>query len=147
MKKIFVFACLLVFIPLFFYGCKKDYHSSIPYMPVDCRLYPNLFAHDYCPIGTSILINDRTACGYKGLLVFRISDSYFLAFDACCPLDVEKSKPALVIDAGKSTAHCPTCNTKYRLLDGNPAGGATSESLLQYNCDWNGSTGELRIYN
>ena len=131
----FTFAIALGMI--FLYSCSDNFESSIPDVSVNLSI--NIINHnELTVIGGGAYFN----AGYGGIWVVNGSDNTYYAYDATCPYEVSTSS-IIEFDGGVGT--CPTCGTKYFMLEGGyvlSGTGPGTEPLLQYHTTYSGG----RIY-
>ncbi|MGE5423833.1 MAG: hypothetical protein ACM3N9_00635 [Syntrophothermus sp.] len=145
-KNIFKLFFGLTFLLFLSPACKKETkdpaHQDIPVVPVNFAINPN--GTEYINLNG---VNgwEYLTGGYQGILVFRNSVSEFKAYERSCPYDWNKTTTRLVVDSSGITARCPSCNSKYILLDGTPYEGPSRYSLLQYQTSYDGNL--LYIFN
>ncbi|MCX6252570.1 MAG: hypothetical protein NTX61_17685 [Bacteroidetes bacterium] len=129
---------------LFFTNCSKNGQNSnnIPNVSVSFVINPN--STEYNRLNT---VNgwEMLTGGYKGVLVFRKSMDEFVAFERACPYDWQNSNARINVDTSGITAYCPSCKSKFILIDGTPYQGPSHYSLKQYTASYDGSL--LYIYN
>ena len=133
---LFVFAFLLP-------QCKKDkQQNEIPVVAVSIAIDPNstMYIHLNSVNGYEYLTG-----GYRGIIVFRSSTNGFMAFERACPYDWDKTTTRIVIDSSGITTVCPSCKSKFILMDGSPYSGPSPYPMKQYQTSYNGTT--LFIYN
>ncbi|MDR3127512.1 MAG: hypothetical protein LBU08_03485 [Tannerellaceae bacterium] len=132
-------------------ACIPQEETRIPYAPVnltiqlsysDSDLVP-LYSSKVFPHGSTPLDKDRL--GFGGLLVFHHHGGY-QAYDLACPVEVS-SKTVVVLEEGGLFAACPSCHTRYSLIDGAiPVDGSGAYRLHAYRVSQISST-ELIISN
>jgi len=142
MNKVFKYIYLLSWIlPLFVWsGCKKD-NNTVPVVYTDIYLYttdPN-FAPLNATSGYTYL-----AGGSKGILIFRKSQTEFMAYDRHCTYKVENGD-IVTVDASGLLAVDAGCNSKFLITDGSPNQGPAINPLKQYQTAFDGIV--LHIYN
>jgi len=120
-------------------GCNRDNQPVIPYAYVNLQLYPNSL--DYINIMGYKYVN----AGYRGIVVFRISQNEFMVYERCCPFDPDKTGAKITVDASNITCIDSVCMSKFILTDGTPYGGPSPYSLMQYRWNYDGDI--LSIYN
>ncbi|MBK7212951.1 MAG: hypothetical protein IPH88_06575 [Bacteroidales bacterium] len=112
---------------LFAVSCGKEDQPDIPYVLVDNYFYPNTM--DYIPVSGYKYVSG----GYKGIIIYRISQEEFRIFERCCPHDPEKSNARVIVNSDNIIATDTVCGSSFLLLDGSPTGaGPSSFGLLQY---------------
>ena len=136
---------------LFVFGsCKKedpqneipDVPDEIPDVPVNFSLDPN--STQYLELN---VVNGWVYLtgGYRGILVFRKSVTEFMAYERACPYDWDLANARLEVDVSGITAVCPSCQSKFILLDGSPYEGPSPYPMKQYQTTYDGIL--LYIYN
>lgn len=125
-------------------SCKKENNnqSQIPYVHVSISLDPN--STEY--LGLNV-VNGWVPLtgGYRGILVFRKSTTEFAAYERACPYDWDKTTTRLEVDSSGITVYCPSCKSKFLLLDGSPFSGPSPYPMQQYQANYDGTL--LYIYN
>ena len=142
-----VFLFVWAFVLISHTGCKKeesepDTQSQIPVVPVSISLNPN--STEYIHLNTVSGWETITG-GYRGIIVYRKSVNEFTAFERACPYDWSANTSRLTVDASGTTATCPTCKSKFILLDGTPFEGPSRYPLKQYQTSYDGTY--LYIFN
>ena len=132
----FLFACLLP-------QCKKEkQQNEVPTVAVSIALDPN--STEYLRLN-SVNGWEYLTGGYRGIIVFRASTNGFMAYDRACPYDWNQTSSRMVVDSSGITTVCPSCNSKFILIDGSPYSGPSPYPMKQYQTSFNGTT--LYIYN
>ncbi|MDD3003323.1 hypothetical protein [Flavobacterium sp.] len=116
MKKIFTVLSLL----LFLLSCTSDnIRYKNPYIPdyafsitIDANL--PLYSGLLSPINPVLITNENV--GANGIIVMKISDSEFKAWEANCPNQYLSSCSRMVING--LNAKCPCDNIEYNLFNG-----------------------------
>jgi len=126
------------------HGCKDDYESAVPYVPVNFNLNPTNIIELNIPGGSTYLRNQ----GNGGIIVFRdlLDDpNPFLAYDATCTYELSTTCRVTVTE-GSGLAKCPCCGSEYILFSGNgsPTKGPAVEPLKQYRTDYAGGLISIR---
>ena len=130
-----VIILLLLVVP----GCKEDNRPLIPYVYVSLSLYPNTM--DYINTMGYKYVN----AGYRGIVVFRMSQDQFMVYERCCPFDPDKAGAKITVDQSSITCIDSVCMSKFILTDGTPYGGPSPYPLMQYHWSYDGDV--LYIYN
>jgi len=140
----------LIAIGLLSARCKKENDDPLPYAIVNIRIEPN----------STLYINLNTVGGYeyltadypsRGIIVYRISVTEFVAFERTCPHDpdaccsVEEGCSRLIVDKGGLIIKDECCESTYLILDGSNVEGPSVKPLKRYNTSFDGKT--LHIYN
>jgi nitrite reductase/ring-hydroxylating ferredoxin subunit len=137
------FLLLLIVLVLMLPQCKKEsQQNEIPTVAVNIAIDPN--STEYLALNT---VNGWVYLtgGYEGIIVFRSSTNGFMAYERACPYDWSKSTARLVVESSGITTVCPSCNSKFLLLNGSPYSGPSSYPMKQYETSYNG--GILYIFN
>jgi nitrite reductase/ring-hydroxylating ferredoxin subunit len=129
MKRILTVIILLFFVAT---GCNEDNRPVIPYVYVNVILYPN--SMDYINNMGYKYVN----AGYRGIVVFRISQDQFMVYERCCPFDPEKTGAKITVDPSNITCVDSVCMSKFILTDGTPYDGPSPYALMQYHWNYNG---------
>lgn len=131
-----LFVCLLP-------QCKKEkQQNEVPTVAVSIALDPN--STEYLRLN-SVNGWEYLTGGYRGIIVFRASTNGFMAYDRACPYDWNQTSTRMVVDSSGITTVCPSCNSKFILIDGSPYSGPSPYPMKQYQTSFNGTT--LYIYN
>ncbi|MDR1406300.1 MAG: hypothetical protein LBI89_03760 [Prevotellaceae bacterium] len=100
-------------------GCgAEEYEVFLPDVHVDFRFDltfpPYTQLRDVYP--NAIKVKEREE-GYNrnGIILVRLSESDFRAYDATCTRNVQKETTALTLSTDHSTAHCPACGAEYTI--------------------------------
>ena len=118
-------------------GCsKEEQENEIPFVPVSFTIDPN--STEYLELnGVGGWVN--LTGGYRGIIVYRKSTYEFMAYERGCPYDWEKTDARVEVEASGMTAVCPSCNSKFILMDGTPYEGPTHYPLKQYQTQYDGN--------
>ncbi len=124
-------------------SCKKENPpNEIPVVQVSISLNPN--STEYVELN---VVNGWVTItgGYRGIIVFRKSFTEFMAYERACPYDWDKTTTRLEVDSSGITTYCPSCSSKFILLDGSVYSGPSNYPMKQYQTTYDGSL--LYIYN
>lgn len=126
-------------------SCRKDKkYDPIPYVYVNIYLDPN--STQYLNLnaigGHEYLTADPPS---RGIIVYRLSQYEFLAYERICPYDPEASCARIQVEVSGSTAIDSCCMSRFILLDGSPFSGPSTLSMKQYRTYYDGDL--LHIYN
>ncbi|MDR0582222.1 MAG: hypothetical protein LBG31_04575 [Prevotellaceae bacterium] len=112
-RKIFFLLTAMVTIV----ACGEEvYENFLPDVHVDFRFdlsYPPYTQlRDIYP--NAIKVKEREA-GYDlhGIILVRMSEGDFRAYDATCTRNVQAETSALTLSTDRFTAHCPKCGAEY----------------------------------
>jgi len=136
----------LVFIALIFlavWSCSKDENNNyvdIPNVYVNFYLQPD--GIDFLPPNSWKIYEYE---GYRGVLIYRIDQFTFNAYEMTCPYDAAKECARVQVDASGILLIDSCCMSTYNILDGMPAGGPSTLALKQYLTEYNGI--QLHVFN
>lgn len=130
-----------------FSACNKK-EDSIPDTPVNFTISLNdPLYRDLRTVGNSTTV----VGGHAGIVIYRLSQTDFIAFDRLCPHEQKVSCRLQETDDDLFYT-CECCNTPYLLLDGTGQSKndsvfpGTGKFLKEYRADFDG-IGSLRISN
>ncbi|MCF8456249.1 MAG: hypothetical protein K9H62_09995 [Bacteroidales bacterium] len=83
--------------------------------------------------------------GANGILIYRISDTDFAAYDRTCTYPVEENCQVKVDNSGVFAVDTLCCKSKYLLLDGSVVRGPATYPLKSYRTSFDGTY--LRVFN
>jgi len=146
MNKIFQTSKIKLFLLLFlisFINIKCDKQNTpVPYVYVNISIYLDDPAFNDLRIpGNSVNITG----GVNGIVIYRLSDVEFLAFDRTCTYKTEENCHVEIDETGIFLVDKECCESKFSILDGSPQEGLAEFPLLQYQTNYNGLV--LKIYN
>lgn len=130
---------LCAFILIGINGCKDDYVSVVPYVPVNMNFNPTNYIELNIPGGSVYF----PYVGFGGIIIVNNwgdSNTPYLAFDAACTNEVSSS--CKVVSDGSGIAKCPCCGSQFILFGGNGSAikGPAIEPLKQYRTTYTGSS-------
>lgn len=142
MLRDFAKIALLVFAVLALSACKEK--NRVPYVLVDVTLLIDLPAYTglTAPGGYAEITG-----GSRGIVVYRINQQEFVAFDRHCTFQPEDNCQIHVDEDTGITANCECCTSVFSIYDGTPIEGLADRSLVKYSTSFNGNTNQLRIFN
>lgn len=133
--------CLTILI--IFGSCRRDRNNIIPNVLVDVEFninnpsYINLTA-----VGGSMYITG----GSRGIVVYRLSQDEFVAFDRHCTYNSTDACGQVSIDSSSSLIlKDACCNSQFLITDGSVHAGPATFALKRYQTYFDGTI--LRIYN
>lgn len=129
-----LFACML------FSQCKKE-QQGVPYVYVNLVVYVN------DPQNISLTTPGGWKYfggGYRGLIVYRKSQSEFMIYDRACPVHPDESAAVITVDSSNILLKCPSCNSSFLFSDGSTAGGPAIIPLTHYPYIFDGTVLEVR---
>lgn len=124
-------------------SCKKENPQPvIPEVYVNFAINPNSTEYlDLNYAGGFVTVTG----GYRGILLYRIFDNQFLAYERTCPWDPFEEGARIEMDAAGTTMTCPVCGSQYIITDGSPFAGPSTYLLKQYRTTYDGNL--LYVYN
>lgn len=128
---------------VFLIACKDNNEnpgSEIPNVYVNFFIQPD--GIDFIPATQWKYYNDE---GYRGIIIYRLDQFTFYAYERTCPYDADKDCASVEVDNTGVLMVDSCCMSYYTMLDGMPAGGPTSLPLKQYFTEFDGVT--LHVYN
>lgn len=142
--KHFLIPALIILLVLISPACDKDKgYEPIPNVYVNINLDINSTIYsDLAIVGGHAYLTG----GYRGIVVYRMSNDEFVAYDRACPYDHDKDDDARVdVEDNGLTLIDSVCMSRYLLLDGSVVEGPAQRPLKNYRTSFNGSN--LLIYN
>ena len=136
----------LIFVVIIFFGlwsCSKDKNNNyqdIPDVYVNFMLQPD--GIDFIPPNGWKIYEFE---GYRGVLIYRIDQFTFNAYEMTCPYDAAKECARVQVDVSGILLIDSCCMSTYNILDGAPAGGPATLALKQYFTEYSGI--QLHVYN
>ncbi|MGX5687556.1 hypothetical protein [Arcticibacter tournemirensis] len=107
-------------------SCGKE-ESAIPDVYVNYRFSEV----EYMEGRNENLIYFVSGHGVAGLMIYKISDGNYVAFDRCSTVNPEK-RCAVISDESAFTVTDPCSGGKFSILDGAPAKAPATRALKQY---------------
>lgn len=77
--------------------------------------------------------------GYRGLIVYRKSQSEFMIYDRACPVHPDESAALIAVDTSNIILSCPSCNSQFLFSDGSTIGGPAIIPLTHYTYTFDGT--------
>ena len=142
-KNRVVYLVLVMFLFFGLWSCNKDKNNNyqdIPNVYVNFYLQPD--GIDFIPPNGWKIYDYE---GYRGVLIYRIDQLTFNAYEMTCPFDAALECAKVQVDASGILLIDSCCMSTYNILDGMPAGGPTTLALKQYFTEYNGI--QLHVYN
>lgn len=130
-----LFLCILV-------SCKRDRQANIPYVPVDITIYlsdPQHFNLNF--VGGWGYLNG----GSRGIVVYRITQDGFVAFDRHCTYDVNNPCGQVSVDTNSFFLTDTCCNSSFLVSDGSVYRAPATLPLQYYRTTY--YENYVRIYN
>lgn len=143
-RKHFSRILLIAMMLLFLGSCGKDnkdiYSGLIPDVPVNFYIQPNTI--DFLPAGSWKYYDNE---GYRGIILYRLDQYNFMAYERTCPYDPQKECAIVEVDPASYTLVDSCCMSRFLILDGMPFSGPSSLPLKQYFTEFNGEY--LHVFN
>ena len=139
-RKTIVVALLMSLLLLM--SCKDINHPTIPYKKVDFIIYPNDVM--YYKLNTYGGYEYFTG-GVNGIVVYRLDEWSFYAFDRACSYDWENPDSWLWVHPSGIMLIDSCCGSVFNILDGSVISGPARYPLRQYYTRYDGW--QLRVYN
>lgn len=134
--------------PIFFltllcllFGCGGYQHPTFPNEPVNFDINPNEITYQNLNWAGG---SEYFTGGVNGIVVFRIDDWTFSAFDRACPHDWDLAGARINVEPDGLTLRCPRCNSLYNILDGSKIFGPSKYPLKPYFTKFDGM--RLRVH-
>lgn len=132
----------IITILILFLGCTKEEDQNIPLVRVDTTIYTNNPSFNAISVpGTWTYING----GSRGIIIYRVSNEEFKAYDRHCTYDSGNSCALVSVDGTNITGVDDCCGSTFILTDGSVTQGPASLPLKQYQTSFDGAV--LRIFN
>jgi hypothetical protein len=138
MRKLLVILCLTM--PMLV-CCDMYNHPTIPNARVDFVIYPNDVM--YYRLNTYGGYEYFTG-GVNGIVVYRLDEWNFMAFDRACSYDWEEHDSWLWVAPDGLRLIDSLCGSTFNILDGNVLGGPAVYPARRYATRFDGA--RLRIY-
>ncbi|MDA3904752.1 MAG: hypothetical protein PF484_01630 [Bacteroidales bacterium] len=141
-----LFSLFMIFLLL---SCQKDSYSPLPQVDVNIQIFPNSTQYlDLNTVGGFVYLTANYPS--RGIIVYRIDQSNFVAFERTCPHDPDECCDGdqcsrLIVDVESPfIISDPCCGSLYLILDGSNVNGPSQYPLKQYHTSFDGTS--LRIY-
>lgn len=132
---------VILFCSAILFSCDNTYHQTIPYKKVDFTIYPNDVI--YYKLNTCGGYEYFTG-GVSGVVVFRVDEWNFVAYDRSCSFDWELDDSWILMDQSGIMLVDPLCGSLYNILDGSVISGPAKWPLRMYKTRYDGV--RLRVY-
>ena len=130
----------LLLVSVLFTHCKKE-QQGVPYVYVNLVVYVN----DPQNIELQTVGGWKYfSGGYRGLLVYRKSQTEFMIYDRACPVHADEASAIISVDSSNILLNCPVCNSQFLLSDGSTTGGPAIIQLTLYPYSFDGTVLEVR---
>jgi len=147
LKRFFTIGSLpLLFVFVFLAGCRDDDENvRVPRIQTDITLNLNLPEYN-------ILLNPGgwiyLTGGSRGLIVYRVNNDEFAAFDRHCTFNVPEACRVFVDEnSGLTAADTLCCGSVFEIITGNVVEGPAQFRLQPFQTQFNQNTDMLRITN
>jgi len=130
MKKKLAISCILL--SICFAGCEKP--KRHPLSDVDVSIYLNINNAENTVLrvpGGSRIVSG----GLNGVVVYRITESKFGAYELTCPYEEERN---CILEQEGAVVTCPCCESAFSLLDGSKLSGPSNWPLMSYYISFDG---------
>jgi len=137
---------LIILLPFVFFRCETNNPVPEVYVNFILELNSPFYSILNSPNG-SIIIPDE---GYKGrgIIIIRLLNDEFRAYDATCTYDPEDAWGRVEIDETGQFAYDKVCHSKFILFfDGSVSEGPASIPLKMYNVDYNQGQNSIVVHN
>ena len=132
----------IIIISILLLGCTKTQDQNIPLVRVDTTIYTNNPSFNVISVpGTWAYING----GSRGIVIYRVSNEEFRAYDRHCTYDSGNSCALISVDGTNIIGVDDCCGSTFILTDGSVTQGPASLPLKQYQTSFDGAV--LRIFN
>mgnify|MGYP006208826503 FL=1 len=116
----------IIIISILLFGCTKTQDQNIPLVRVDTTIYTNNPSFNAISVpGTWTYING----GSRGIIIYRVSNEEFRAFDRHCTYDSGNSCALVSVDATNITGVDECCGSTFILTDGSVTQGPATLPL------------------
>lgn len=123
-------------------GCKKDGTNNVPETSVDIYMYTNNPSFvNVSVVGGWVYISG----GIRGILLYRKSNSEFMAYDRNCTYQSSNPCATVYVDNTNIQATDTCCHSRFSIYDGTVYQGPASLPLKSYRTTFDGNV--LHVYN
>ncbi len=125
-------------------NCRQDDEDErVPRIATDITINLNLPQYN-------ILLNPggylEIPGGSRGIIIYRINNDEFAAFDRHCPYNVpDRCRVSVDEDSGLLAVDNECCGSQFEIITGNVVEGPAQFPLLRFNTQFNSNTNMLRI--
>ena len=131
-----------MFVTLLFSCKKKEQQEYVPNVPVDIYMYASSPSFvNLNAVGGWLYANG----GAKGIVIYRKSNSEFMAYDRNCTYQPNNSCAKVEIDSTSLIAKDNCCGSEFLMTDGSVLKSPASLPLKQYQASFDGNI--LHIFN
>jgi nitrite reductase/ring-hydroxylating ferredoxin subunit len=127
-----------IFLPLVIFlliiSCEKD-NNYIPDVSVNIQIdLNNTSFNGLNSIGGYVYITG----GYKGIIVYRLSQDQFVAFERACPYHPTTDCGRLQVDTSGLYIYDPICGSRFVITDGSKISGPAKRPAKTYSTYYDG---------
>ena len=123
-------------------GCEGYKHPNLPNVWVNFWIYPNDANNDGLILWGGHMYFTG---GVNGVVVYRLNESEFRAYDRACPHDWDdEDEPRVGVEDDGITLKCEKCGSLYNILDGGVISGPSRYALKYYKTKYDGM--RLRVH-
>jgi len=135
---------ILLIILLLLTSCvKEESYKDIPIANINVTIYPDGTEYiDLNTVGGWIYLTAPYPS--KGILIYRISSTTFMAYERTCTFDPDELDAKIIVDETYMIAKDTVCGSQFLLTDGYPIVGPATRPLRQYRTEYDGYA--LRIF-
>ena len=133
---------LLFAMAILYVGCNGYEHETIPNVKVDFTIYPDNVNYRTLNFAGG---NEYLTGGVQGIIVYRVDQTTFVAYDRACPYDWEEHGSWLWVDDSGILIRDSLCGSVFNILDGSVISGPSKYNLKFYKTMYDGR--RLRVYN
>ncbi len=124
---LFIFLLAAAIVAVQFSSCTKDEQHPVPIVPVEFRINLEFQNIELNSIGGWAYYTG----GFRGIVIYRVSQDEFTAFDRACPYHPYEECGRITVEE-PPLAECKCCESTFLLLDGSPVSGPARHPLRQY---------------
>lgn len=127
---ILVFSSVLISL-----SCNESDQEDIPYVYVNFTINPQSIEYGDLDIpGNYAYVTG----GYRGIIIYHRTQNDFYAYERACTFDPLESDARVEVGEENTLISCPSCGSRYLMLDGSPFDGPAIRSLRQYKTHYDG---------
>ena len=141
LQRKFTFLTLFA-LAVFFSACNGYEHETIPNVKVNFTIYPD--SPNFANLNF-IGGHEYVTGGVQGIIIYRVDQTSFVAYDRACPYDWEEDHSWLWVDDSGILIKDSLCGSVFNILDGSLISGPSKYNLKFYKTMYDGR--RLRVYN
>ncbi len=136
MNKSCKYIIVLIITIIIFGSCKKDETEYVPNVYVNFQIDPNSTMYlGLNQVGGWVYITG----GVKGIIIYKIDNQAFMAYDRACPHDPEITDAAVEVESSGLTMIDNYCGSRFIITDGSVVSGPSKYGLKQYKTFYDGN--------